>query len=85
MRTVVLLLGIFMSVEVQAEQSVTVWFGTRGSSIYRATLNQENGKLTEAEAVADIGSPGFLCVNKTGTLLYSLGNASGEDLSLIHI
>ena len=79
MRTVVLLLGIFMSVEVQAEQTVTVWFGTRGSSIYRATLNQENGKLTEAEAVADIKSPGFLCVNAAGTLLNSLGNASGED------
>ena len=78
MRTVVLLLGIFMSVEVQAEQTVTVWFGTRGSSIYRATLNQENGKLTEAEAVADIKSPGFLCVNKTGTCLLYTSDAADE-------
>lgn len=69
-----------MSVESQAEQSVTVWFGTRGSAIYRATLDQESGKLSEAEAAAEIKSPGFLCVNSAGTLLYTLGNASaGED------
>lgn len=59
----------------------TVWFGTRGDSkgIYRATLEMSSGKLSEAELAAEIDSPGFVCVNSQGNLLFSLGRVPGTD------
>lgn len=61
--------------------SATVWFGTRGKSkgIYRAELNLETGKVTEAELAANINAPGFVCVNGTGTRLFTLGNIEGTE------
>ena len=59
----------------------TVWFGTRGSSdgIYRAEIDLETGQLTTAELAAEIKNPGFLCINSSGSRLYSLGNVADTD------
>lgn len=64
---------------VAKSESTTVWFGTRGSAIYRATLDTSTGELSDAVAAADIKSPGFLCTNASGTLLYTLGEAEQES------
>ena len=61
--------------------NTTVWFGTRGKSrgIYRAILDLDSGKLSDAELAAEIKNPGFLCVNAKGDRLYSLGNIAGTE------
>lgn len=68
-----------MSVEPQNNKNLIVWFGTRGAAIYRATLDEESGELSEATPAAEIKSPGFLCLNAAGTRLYTLGNTSDQD------
>lgn len=67
-----------MGTESSGESTITVWFGTRGSHIHRATLDQETGELSAAKAVAEIKSPGFLCTNSDGTLLYTLGTTEND-------
>lgn len=53
----------------------TVYFGTGGKGskgIYRATFNADNGKLTDSELAAEIGSPGFLALYPDGDKLYAV-------------
>lgn len=78
MRVLLILLGIVMSAtQVGGEDRATVWFGTRGTHIYRAVLDLNSGELSQAEQAAEIQSPGFLTLNRDGTRLYSLGQAPG--------
>ena len=80
MRNLLALLGMIMAAsQVGAEDRATVWFGTRGSHIYRAVLELDTGKLGHAEPAAEIQSPGFLTLNKQGTRLYALGQAPGTQ------
>lgn len=83
MRTISLvLLGIVMSAgtELRAEKGMaTVWFGTNGKAIYRATLNLDSGELTDAEMATEIKGPGFVAVDHAGQRLYSLGNMAGTN------
>lgn len=74
--------------------TVTLWIGTGGGGakgIYRTDLDTEKGTLTDPVLAAEIGSPGFLTLNSSGTRLYSLCNIDkgsvaaftiGEDQSL---
>ncbi len=81
--SLLILIGMLMSGDVKGDSSVTVWFGTRGSAIYRSTLDVATGKLTTASPATNIASPGFLCTNAAGTLLYTLGTA--EDNSNVAV
>ena len=83
-RVYLLLLGMAMStatdgLTAEVFDQATVWFGTGGIGIYRATIDLESGKLSEAELAAEIQSPGFLTLNSAGTRLYSLGQLSGTE------
>ena len=66
-----------------AEQ-IDVWLGTttpRGGlskGIYHARLNTDNGKITRANLVAEITSPGFICMDPSSRFLYSTGNQNGK-------
>ena len=56
-------------------ESLPVWFGTGSSAsqgIYRATLNTEDGKLSQATLAAKIGSPGFLGRHPDGSKVYAV-------------
>ena len=53
-------------------ETKTVWIGTTGPGIHRATLNLENGSLSEASQVSDVRSPGFLALHPAGTVLYAV-------------
>ena len=79
LRFIGLIVGILMSTEAYSDTDLVVWLGTRGQAIYRATLDDATGKLSNVEAAAKIQSPGFLCTNAAGTLLYSLGTPEGQD------
>ena len=60
--------------------NVPVYFGTGGpgaKGIYRSTFDPQNGKLTAAELVAEVGSPGFLALHPQGDKLYAVVNFSG--------
>ena len=63
----------------ETANQATVWFGTRSKAIYRATLDMDSGKHTEATSAAEIASPGFLSVNGKGDRLYSLGKVAGTE------
>lgn len=59
---------------------VPVYFGTGGpgaKGIYRSTFDPQNGKLTAAELVAEVGSPGFLALHPQGDKLYAVANFTG--------
>ena len=78
------LLGLAMSSTSDTsagEKLATVWFGTRGEAkgIYRAIIDLESGKLGSAELAAEISNPGFLCINRAGDRIYSLGNVEDTD------
>ena len=63
-----------------AADAVPVYFGTGGpgaKGIYRATFNPDNGKLTAADLVAEVGSPGFLALHPDRTKLYAVANFPG--------
>lgn len=62
-----------------------VYFGTytRGESkgIYRSSLNEETGELSEATLAAEIASPSFLAIHPNGKNLYAVsevGNFEGK-------
>lgn len=61
-------------------EPVPVYFGTGGpgaKGIYRATFDTAKGKLTAAELVAEVGSPGFLALHPAGDKLYAVANFTG--------
>jgi 6-phosphogluconolactonase len=63
-----------------AAEPVPVYFGTGGpgaKGIYRATFDAAKGKLTAAELVAEVGSPGFLALHPAGDKLYAVANFTG--------
>ncbi len=63
-----------------AAEPVPVYFGTGGpgaKGIYRATFDAAKGKLTAAELVAEVGSPGFLSLHPAGDKLYAVANFTG--------
>lgn len=63
-----------------AAEPVPVYFGTGGpgaKGIYRATFDTAKGKLTAAELVAEVGSPGFLALHPAGDKLYAVANFTG--------
>lgn len=59
--------------------TIDVYFGTSGKEtkgIYRSTFDTQSGKLGQAELAAEIGSPGFLAMNKDQSHLYAVGSKS---------
>jgi len=63
-----------------AAEPVPVYFGTGGpgaKGIYRATFDAAKGKLTAAELVTEVGSPGFLALHPAGDKLYAVANFTG--------
>ena len=69
-----------------ATPNLNVWFGTRGISIFHSTLDVTTGELTIPTAAADTSSPGFLCINRSQSLLYCLGQpGSNEGVSVYRI
>ncbi len=63
-----------------ATSAVPVYFGTGGpgaKGIYRATFDPARGKLSAAELVAEVGSPGFLALHPAGDKLYAVANFPG--------
>jgi 6-phosphogluconolactonase len=74
------LLAAIWFVAVSASMSaapLTVYFGTGGGGakgIYRATFDEQTGKLTPAELTAEVGSPGFLALHPSGDKLYAVAN-----------
>jgi 6-phosphogluconolactonase len=63
-----------------AAEPVPVYFGTGGpgaKGIYRATFDAAKGKLTAAELVAEVGSPGFLALHPASDKLYAVANFTG--------
>ncbi len=68
------------AVAAPAAAVVPVYFGTGGpgaKGIYRSTFDAQNGKLTAAELVAEVGSPGFLALHPQGDKLYAVANFPG--------
>jgi 6-phosphogluconolactonase len=61
-------------------KEATVWFGTSGQAkgIYRASLDLQTGKLSEATLAFEIKSCGFVTVHPNGQRLYSLGSLSDD-------
>lgn len=62
-------------------EPVTLWIGTGGKNakgIYRTVLDTETGTLSEPVLAAEIGSPGFLVLNKDRTRLYSVCSVEKE-------
>jgi 6-phosphogluconolactonase len=60
--------------------AVPVYFGTGGpgaKGIYRATFDAAKGKLTPAELVAEVASPGFLALHPAGDKLYAVAGFAG--------
>jgi 6-phosphogluconolactonase len=61
-----------------------VWIGTNAHpasrGIYHATINTENGKLSESRLAAEIDGPGFLAMHPSGKVLYAVGALRGTDV-----
>lgn len=74
-----LILGWIASMEAKVVGDTVVWLGTRGKAIYRAQLDEATGKISTPQEAAQIKSPGFVCLNKAGDLLYSLGTPEGTE------
>lgn len=73
-------LGLGLASDLKAEP-MHVFFGTGGRNadgIYHATFNPENGKLTESQLAAEIGSPGFLALHPDGDKLYAVATQDKE-------
>lgn len=69
-------------------KSVDVYFGTSGretKGIYHATFDTDSGKLSSANLMAEIGSPGFLSLHPDGTKLYAVGNDGGPCVAAYRI
>ncbi|MCB1228723.1 MAG: lactonase family protein [Verrucomicrobiae bacterium] len=59
-----------------------VYFGTGGRNadgIYHATFDTDSGKLSDANLVAEIGSPGFLAFHPDGDKLYAVATKDKES------
>lgn len=61
-----------------------VWIGTNehpaSKGIYHATINTENGKLSESRLAAQIDAPGFLTLHPSAKVLYAVGALQGTDV-----
>ena len=61
-----------------------VWIGTdwnpASKGIYHATINTENGKLSESDLAAQIDAPGFLTLHPSAKVLYAVGALGGIDV-----
>ena len=61
-----------------------VWIGTNAHpasrGIYHATINTENGKLSESLLAAEIDAPGFLAMHPSAKVLYAVGALRGTDV-----
>ena len=57
------------------------YFGSKGSTVYAADLDDETGVLSAARAVGDATRPGFLALHPSGNTLYivELGDESTDD------
>jgi 6-phosphogluconolactonase len=79
-RVVAALAAWSVSTATAAAAAVPVYFGTGGpgaKGIYRSTFDSGTGKLTPAELVAEVGSPGFLALHPAGDKLYAVANFPG--------
>src|SRR5689334_15914911 len=61
-----------------------VYLGTNTSKdgskgIYRSKFDDATGKLTEAELVAEMGSPSFLTIHPNKKFLYAVGEGQSKD------
>lgn len=75
-----------------AAANVDVWFGTttpkdgKSRGVYHASLNTQNGKLSEPTLAAEVNSPGFLTLHPNGKTLYVTGSStSGNDVSAFRV
>jgi 6-phosphogluconolactonase len=62
---------------------LNVYFGTSGDEtkgIYHAKFDIENGKLSKAQLVAEIGSPGFLALHPNNKIIYAVGQLEGQSV-----
>lgn len=63
---------------VATAQTQTVWIGTitpsdgESKGIYRATLNEAEGTLSQPVLAAEVGSPGFVVLHPSQPLLYAV-------------
>ena len=75
--------GTLMCCAAHAQQR-DVWIGTdwhpASKGIYHATVNMENGKLSESTLAARIDGPGFLALHPTAKVLYAVGALGGTDV-----
>ena len=74
-RFFVLLASVGFATSTTFAEPKTVYFGTGGKGskgIYRATFDATNGKFTNSELAAEIGSPGFIAIHPDGDKLYAV-------------
>ncbi|MFT5464919.1 MAG: 6-phosphogluconolactonase [Verrucomicrobiales bacterium] len=73
-------LAIALILPAAAVAETLVYFGTytRGESkgIYRSSLNEDTGALSEAVLVAEIASPSFLAIHPNGKFLYAVSEVA---------
>jgi 6-phosphogluconolactonase len=80
-----LALGFGSPISLAASDTLHVYFGTGGpgaEGIYRSGFDPEAGRLSAAELVAKIGSPGFLALHPGGGKLYAVARHEGEPVAI---
>jgi len=74
-----LFLAIFTSIVCLPAAEIPVYIGTGGAGIYGSSLNTETGVLAEPRVIAEIPSPNFLSLSKSGEVLYTTTRENNKD------
>lgn len=73
-----LALSLLISSQLQAD-TMDLYIGTFNEHIYRATLDMDTGKLSDASKDVATSRPGFLALHPTLPVLYSVLRLEGND------
>ncbi|MBL6765346.1 MAG: lactonase family protein [Verrucomicrobiae bacterium] len=83
-RSTAALVFVLCAAQLGAQTVLDVWIGTSRSKlskgVYHATLNTQNGRMTDPELAAEIEGPGFLAMHPDRSTLYALGKLGGKDV-----
>ncbi len=74
---------LLLAARVGPAGELDIWIGTTtprtglSKGIYRATLQTDNGQLSQPTLAAEIQNPGFVVLHPSGRVLYSVGSIDG--------